>query len=218
MARVIDATVISSLYGETHDRYLLEWALALRALDPAPARVIVGSDRAREIPRVLVVEADAGDRYPQPAFLNAALELAETEWIWQLDVDDVAYEDALDGLELVAGDVWQLGYTSSEGETYLPPQLTGPELLELDRNPFVAGSCVRTAKLRAVGGFPDVALQDWALWRELAIAGATFCSSSRSHFYYRRHAMTRGRTELTIDTRPGHLEEMLARGSRAATV
>jgi hypothetical protein len=211
---VTDATVISCLYGDSHDEYVDEWVRALRGLDPAPAWVIVGTDRPRLIGGVLEVEADAGGRYPQPAYLNAALELVRTEWVWQLDVDDVAFSDALEGLELVAGDVWQLGYTSSDGEDYRPPQLAGAELLELDRNPFVAGSCIRASTLRAVGGFPDVALQDWALWRELARAGASFVSSSRSHFYYRRHAMTRGQTELTISARAEHLEEMLARETR----
>lgn len=218
MVDVIDATVISCLYGDSHDAFVDEWARALRGLDPAPAWIVLGSDRPREIPGVLVVEANAGDRYPQPALLNAALEHVRTEWIWQLDVDDVAYTTALAGLEDVAGDVWQLGYMSSEGEEYLPPQLTAAELLELDRNPFVAGSCIRTSTLRSVGGFPDVALQDWALWRELARAGATFTSSSRSHFYYRRHTMTRGQTELTIAARGEHLAEMLALETDAAAV
>ena len=123
-----DATVISCLYGDSHDEYVDEWVRALRGLDPAPAWVIVGTDRPRLIGGVLEVEADAGGRYPQPAYLNAALELVRTEWVWQLDVDDVAFSDALEGLELVAGDVWQLGYTSSDGEDYRPPQQCWPSV------------------------------------------------------------------------------------------
>ena len=41
-----------------------------------------------------------------------------------------------------------------------------------------------------------------------AQARASFQSSGRTHFHYMRHPHTRGETELTLDCRGKHLEEM----------
>lgn len=196
---IADCTVISCLYGETHLRFLDDWMNGVRALNPMPAAVIVTTESDR----------DCSWSYPQPFYLQAAFDLAETTWVWVHDIDDVAFPDALEGLEDVTADVWQFGYVRSDGEEYIPPKLTAAEVLAAARNPFVAGSCIRTEKLRKVGGFPDVALQDWALWRALARADATFCSSTRPHFRYRRHPDTRGVRELTAGRRADHLAEMM---------
>jgi hypothetical protein len=59
------------------------------------------------------------------------------------------------------------------------------------------------------GGFPDVALQDWALWRQLARMGAVFAPGDRPRFRYMRHGRTRGATELTLKRRASHVREML---------
>jgi hypothetical protein len=82
------------------------------------------------------------------------------------------------------------------------------EILALDHNPFVAGSFVRTDILLDAGGFPDCALQDWALWRRLARIGAVFAPGDRARFKYMRHGLTRGATELTAYDRRKHIVEM----------
>lgn len=208
---MIDATIISCLYGTSHDRFVSDWADGVGRLTPAPSAVVVATDRPRMMLPVRTLTPTGNSwKHPQAFLLQIALDSVETEWIWIHDIDDVAFPDALDGLEDVTADVWQLGYVNSEGEEYLPPQLTASEVVGSVRNPFVAGSCIRAEKLREVGGFPNVALQDWALWRALARAGATFGSSGRTHFHYRRHPDTRGATELIVSDRPEHLAEMFA--------
>lgn len=207
---MIDCTVISCLYGESHDRFVADWADGVGRLSPAPAAVIVGTDRRhRTIHGAQIRVGDCHWNYPQAFYLQTALDFVETEWVWIHDIDDVALPNALDGIDKVTADVWQLGYQRSDGEVYTPPQLAAEEVLTADRNLFVAGSCVRTSKLREVGGFPDCALQDWALWRRLALANATFESSDRIHFNYRRHEDARGEAELTLDRRDGDVREML---------
>lgn len=209
--RRVNTTVISCLYGNTHDRFLGDWLTAVHRLDPAPAEVIVATDRYRHITDGVLEtfwRRNDGSRHPQAFYLNKALDQVETEWVWIHDIDDVAFPDALAGIENVHGDVWQLGYERSDGLLYLPPQLSAEAVLESARNMFVAGSCVRTEALRSVGGFPDLALQDWALWRLLARAGATFTSSGRAHFLYRRHTDARGEHELTLDRRDFDVAEM----------
>lgn len=205
----VDVTVISCLYGETHERFAGEWANAVSDLRPFPyGIVVVACDRPRLVLGGRAV-MPCDWKHQQAYYLQQALNMVDTEWVWIHDIDDVAYPDALKGIDQVAADVWQLGYKRSDGETYLPPQLNADEVLNAERNPFVAGSCVRTETLRKVGGVPDCALQDWALWRRLALAGASFASSDRIHFYYRRHDKTRGAAELTLDRREEHVREML---------
>ena len=210
MIQLVDVTVISCLYGDTHDQFVEDWSDGIKALNPFPSGItIVACDRPLQVLGGFVAGPCNGWHHPQAFFLQQALERVETEWVWIHDIDDVARSNALRGIRQVDADVWQLGYYRSDGETYIPPQLDAAGVLESDTNPFVAGSCIRTRTLRAVGGFPDCALQDWALWRRLALAGATFQSSKRVHFDYRRHPEARGERELTLEHRDADVREML---------
>lgn len=206
---MVDVTLISCVYGDSHDRFVDDWAGGVRRLDPAPTAVIVTSDRKRRIRGARVSPQACTWKHPQAFHLQAALNQVETKWVWIHDIDDYAFVDALKGIEDVTADVWQMGYERSDGDFYLPPHMDATEVAVAARNPFVAGSCIRTVALRHVGGFPDLALQDWALWRALARDGATFDSSDRTHFYYRRHEWTRGTTELTVEHRPVDMAEMV---------
>lgn len=212
MESVVNCTIISSLYGDTHDRYLPEWLDGIAAMDPQPHEVILSTDRSRFIPQVneVVHRMNGGWKHQESFHLTKALGLVTTDWVWIHNVDDVAYPDALDGIDEVEEDVWQLGFHRSDDEIYLPPQLTAAEVLASERNLFVGPSCIRTAALKRMGGVPDCALQDWTMWRKVAQAGGTFKSSDRVHFYYRRHRDTRGAVELTLDRRAEHTAEMEA--------
>lgn len=204
-----DVTIISCLYGTTHDRFVDEWETAVKRLDPFPRGItVVACEGEREV----LGGFDAGPclwAHPQAFYLQKALEQVETEWVWVLDIDDTAFPAALAGVELVQADAWMLGYLRSDDHRYLPPQLEPEEVLLSDRNPFAAGSCIRTTALRVCGGFRDLALQDWALWRALAQAGCSFQASDRLHYHYRRHADTRGERELTLDRRDHDVLAML---------
>lgn len=201
--------VVSCVYGTTHTRFVKRWAAAIQALDPKPDAVIVATDGGIHIPGAKVVESYCHWRHPQAWYLQQAIMAAETDWVWIVDIDDEAYPSGLKGLEDVAADVWQVGFERSDGEKYRPPQLTAAEFLASKQNVFVGASMIRTDIFRDVGGYPDVALQDWGLWRRLARHGATFESSSRLHFAYMRHPRTRAVVELTLDVREEHLAEMM---------
>lgn len=194
----MSVTVVSCVYGTRFWGFVERWWDAVEKLDPAP-------DDVR-----LVKGGECPWRHPQAYYLNQAIAESGTEWVWIVDIDDIAHPDALAGLDDVDADVWQMGFDRSDGETYVPPPLSNGEYLASPRNVYVAGSAIRVEAFRAVGGFRDVALQDWDLWRRLAVHGARFQSSGRTHFRYMRHALTRGATELTMDRRGEHLEEMLS--------
>lgn len=202
-------TVVSCVYGSHYRRFVKRWAEAVAALDPTPDAVVVATDGSIDIPGARVVESFCHWRYPQAWYLQQAISAAQTDWVWIVDIDDLAFPDGLDGLDAVAADVWQLGFERSDGEVYIPPRLSAAEFLASDRNVYVAASMIRTDIFREVAGFADVALQDWALWRRLARHGATVEPSARTHFGYMRHPRSRGATELTLDVRADHLAEMM---------
>lgn len=205
----MSVTVVSCVYGRTFSRYIDRWTDCIRALAPRADRVIVASDAQHRIPIADTLRLRCTWRHPQAFYLNAAIRLVDTEWVWVVDIDDMAMRDGLAGIEDVDADVWQMGFVRSDGVLHLPPALTNDEYLAADGNQYVSGSAFRVDAFREAGGFQDVAFQDWALWRRLASDGATFQSSGRPHFHYMRHPDTRGETELTIDVREQHTREML---------
>jgi hypothetical protein len=208
---MVDVTIISCLYGQTHDDYLGDWLNCVGRLNPAPREVIIGTDRYRHITSVFEVSRRRQNRssYPQAFHLNSALDQVQSEWVWIHDIDDLAFPDALEGIESAEADVVQCGYERSDGEVYIPPVMENEAFLAHGGNPFVAGSFVRTDILLDAGGFPDCALQDWALWRQLARIGAVFAPGDRARFKYMRHGQTRGARELTLEERGRHMREML---------
>lgn len=197
----MSVTVVSCMYGLAYRRFRGRWEESVRALERKPDDFcIVAPGNVEECPW----------RHPQAYYLQQAIEKSDTDWVWILDIDDTALPDALNGIDDVEADVWAMGYERSDGEVYIPPQLTAAEVLASPKSLIPGASAIRTEAFRACGGFSDVALQDWALWRALARNGATFESSERPHFRYNRHPATRGETELTLERRADHMAEMLA--------
>ena len=210
-------TVVSSVYGDrNYHSFVPRWFKAIRNLENPPAEIIIGTDRPTYESAVEVVSENRWT-YPQAFHLQDAISHASTEWVWICDIDDLAMPDALNGIEDVTEDVWQMGYVRQPDELYyVPPQLAAAEVLASEKNRFVAGSAFRRDAFEEVGGFPDVAFQDWGLWRRMALHGMRFKSSGRAHFYYNRHLATRGATELTMDRRVAQTAEMMESETRVA--
>jgi hypothetical protein len=141
--------------------------------------------------------------------LQRAIDYVDTDWFWICDIDDQVMPDGLAGLDEIAADVWQVGFHRSDGEIYLPPRLTNDEYLALEKNVYVGSSMVRTEAFHNVGGFDDIAFQDWGLWRKLARDGHTFDVSDRPHFEYTLHPTTRTELEFTTAARKAQIAEMM---------
>jgi glycosyltransferase involved in cell wall biosynthesis len=206
----LSVSVVSCIYGDRYDGFVDEWAAAIAALDPQPDEVIVASDRDREISGARVVVSACEWTHPQAWHLKDAIDYAGGDWAWIVDIDDLAFPDALEGIEQVDASVWQMGFLRSDGEVYTPPQLTAKQFLRQRKCVFTAGSAIRLTEFWRCGGLSDVALQDWALWRRMARHDSTFKASGRVQYLYRRHPETRGELELTVAVRGEHLAEMTA--------
>lgn len=207
----VSVSVVSCLYGENgYERFVTRWAEHIAALNRRPDHVIVAADRACGLPAfVKAIVKPCPWLHPQAFYLNEAILAAPTEWVWIVDIDDRAMPDALDGIDQVAADVWAVGYQCGT-ETYVPPAMTADDVLAAKTSVIPAGSAIRKEAFVRCGGFRDVAFQDWALWRSLAEHGASFESSGRVQYRYRRHDLARTAVELTAERRAGHLAEMMA--------
>ena len=206
----VSVAVVTCVYGEDHARFLPAWIESVLGMNRQPGEILVATDRDYEIPGARVIVSACTWRHPQAYYHQQAVLAAETDWVWIMGVDDTVLPDALDGIEGVGADVWQMGYLRSDGLHHIPPKLTAAEYLALDGNPFVGASAVRADAFRRCGGFPDVAFEDWGLWRRMARAGCSFESSGRAHFNYTLGPGTRSSVELLAADRARHLEEMFA--------
>jgi len=200
---VCDVTIVSCVYGDRgFDSFIPRWLKAVNDLENPPQDAIVSAD-------TFVSSEQAGWTHPQAFHLQDAITRAETEWVWIVDIDDLPMPDGLNGIEDVTEDVWQMGYLRHpDGHLHIPPQLCCSEILSSPNNSLTAGSAFRRDAFLEVGGFPDVAFQDWGLWRRMARHGMRFLASDRAHYHYNRHPATRTAVELTYNLRNQHLQEL----------
>jgi len=200
-----------------HGRFFPRWVDAVRKLEPAPERVIVATHSPWDFDGVDLLRVACTWTHPQAFYMQRAIELADgCEWVWPLDIDDIPLADALLELEFDDADVLQLGFIRSDGVSYVPPELENDDYLASWTNPYVGASLLRRDAFLRVGGYADVAFQDWAIWRRLAASGARFRSTGRTHFHYMQHPYTRTATELGIELRAAHIDEMI--GAEVAAV
>ncbi len=202
-----DVTIVTALYGTNgHSEFLPRWLDAVRAVDPAPRRLIISSDRSLYIDGVTCLNTESAWKHPQAWYYQQAVDQADTEWVWTLDVDDAALPDSLAGIDAVEADVWQMGYVNGRN-TYIVPDLTNDEYLAKTGNCYVGSSAFRTEAFHHVGGFDDLGYQDWGLWRKMCKAGLVFQSSGRANLEYLEPHMRTVR-EFNTANRVAYLAEM----------
>jgi hypothetical protein len=177
-------TVYSVCYGN-YDRFLPDWWASVVALNPAPADVVLITDRPQPIDCRQVIAAPSG-RYPYSTYLNTAVQACTTEHVATLDCDDTAMPDALAGTNYDV-DVYIWGLERSDGKIHCPTNRSAGEVLELGYNPFNHGGVHTVDIWRRAGGFRDVGYSDWAFYIDCAHAGATFATSGRVNYRYQWH-------------------------------
>ena len=198
-------TLWTTCFG-SYGRFLDGWIDA--AMRSGADEILVASDTERPVPdgvRLEVVDTDF--RFREAGFRNEACGLAEHEWLWQIDVDDRIVPDAASMLEGQSSGVVQVGYQRSDGQVYIPSVIANERYLASGGNSYVAGSPFTRKALEVAGGFPDVALSDWGLWRKMARAGVTFAASGRIAYLYRwePHDSLTG-----VYTDPQHVADVMA--------
>lgn len=133
------------------------------------------------------------DRREGPAVVrNRLVEQAHTPWVVFLDDDDLLYPHYPDtvGPHLPGADVVYTAWDLSGADEPFPHPWFDPDLLRT-RNFIPVTACVRVRSFRAVGGFPDAALEDHELWKLLLDRGCRFTYVPTIAWHYRRRQDSR---------------------------
>lgn len=181
----------------------LEAALASIAVNTLqPARIIVCEDGPLRADLAAVIEAQARrlpilrHRNPGPCGLhhnlNAALPLVETDWIARADADDLNLPDRFQaqfdyiathpGVDAVGGDIEEFFPDGRARTKSMPTHHAAIVRYAALRNPLNHPTVVlRTAAVRAAGGYPDIPRrEDYGLWVNMIGQGALMANLSRT--------------------------------------
>lgn len=166
---VSPVTCISVVYGDYWDLFSDGWIASIRALDPAPAEVILATDVPRRIDGVRTItigQAHMADYY------NATVAEAKTDWIFGGGFDDPWLPHAMMPVDTEAD---AYGYpmfrTGLINDTF---SYKGgyDNIINLNHNPMEGGWFYRTELLREIP-FPRVGLLDYAHFLYMRAAAKT---------------------------------------------
>jgi glycosyltransferase involved in cell wall biosynthesis len=124
---------------------------------------------------------------------NAGLEVARGDAIALLDDDDLWYPHHLatvwEAMERTGADVVyaDCDETGRRDGHHIEVKPFDGDLIERENFICVPATLVRTSALRAAGGFPGGALEDWGLWRAMHARGARFHFEPVRTVAYRFH-------------------------------
>ncbi|MHA7987755.1 glycosyltransferase family 2 protein [Rathayibacter sp. CAU 1779] len=176
----------------------------LRAL-PADGRMIVRDDgssdgtvavlNAVNDPRLTVV---GGTALGIPGSRNDLLGRVKTEYVAQMDADDISlpyrFASAAAGFHKGADFVFAPVIKWKSGTPLVKPQAMRPIAAHASRfhllidNPFMQPTMVaRTKAVRALGGYHEVASEDYELWLRASTAGYAIVRLSTPSTIYRLH-------------------------------
>lgn len=185
--------IVTVAYGDTYLRFLPRWLQAITQLDHIPDEVVIVSNRypdltyigAQHMPEPItwITTTTQPTRHAQ-ILANEGIETLGTEWVCKMDVDDVIYPHALNGLEDIQEDVLMFGISiNGHTDLYAKP-VTGEQILASQDNLLFAGSPFRKTVWEASSGFQDTMYDDWVFWREAARNGFTFTPSGSIDYEY----------------------------------
>jgi hypothetical protein len=192
--------VFSCQFNGWYEEYLDGWFEA--CLAAKPDQIVLVSDRIRPVPNGvdLVVVDSVPDGARASFFLNHAVGALDTEWCWNMDIDDLIFVDGLSDVRHVDADVFAAGMRTTQGSVYVPRGISSESILASPKNYMNAGSAFRKMVWSECGGYPDVRIYDWGLWRRLARIDARFSCSTKANYLYRMgHESLSSRSETGED-------------------
>lgn len=192
----MNITVVTSAWG-TYGRFLPEWLASIEAQTVRPAAVvIVNAGIEDDLPvRLALARFPIPWRYVKIPYKgmgnarNAAVRLADTEWVMHLDADDYLTPTAIEDAAAVAdrADVIPLA-GERDGKLIDFFRTTNRRILNGDFGTYSCAPFRREIWEKR----PYIEINDWvdsALWVGFAHMGARFVGTQthRAGFVYRRH-------------------------------
>jgi hypothetical protein len=156
------------------------WSECVRAMSPAPDRVVVASDEPIETDFEVVI-CPAKSLGPMR---QAALDICNTEWFVPSDLDDLPMSNYIKDLNpdcdihsfaLQIGNVVFKGIPDQWNHAFLPDAV----------NPLISCSAFKT-KWKEKVRFRDVGWEDWAFWLDMKKAGAKVFFDDTIRYTYTR--------------------------------
>ncbi len=182
---VDNLTLVGVSWGtEYFSKYKERWVASVLALDPAPAHIVIATDRELPLPphfRQVPIEQP----YHWEAF-NCAVRAAETEWVCGLMLDDTMPSDGLVDIDM-SGDVESSIAIDSHGSTMKPDPQRWRDAMD---QPWYPLSGFQVIKRDVFLRFPyrPVEWADWIQALEWLAAGVDVRFSNRVRQHYTLHA------------------------------
>ena len=186
--------VVAVAYGDTYRAFLPRWMRAMTMLEQKPQQIMVVTDDVPDciarlgdvyLSSVIFKQAHGTfERHPQ-YLVNEGIASMHTDWICKMDMDDIIFPHAFNGLHDCLADVYMFGIQLDE--KWLPAHhITAKDVLRSNHNLIFSGSPFRRWVWEKQG-FRDMICEDWMFWIDAAKNGARFQASPNIDYEYVIH-------------------------------
>jgi len=185
--------IVASVVGEAYYKFVFPWSVRIAGLNRRPDVVTIAHDGIPEIYRSAVdeiltvqwIKSDMPWKIHPQINVNAAIAETDTTWIAKVDIDDLLFCHALDGVDSSLCDVMNYGYRIGDQDY---PSIVYPAeyIKQKVHNPI--GSCSPFRRwLWEENPFEDMLYDDWCFWIKAARLGADFDATHRVDYIYSVH-------------------------------
>lgn len=186
--------VVAVAYGDTYRAFLPRWMRAMTMLEQKPQQIMVVTDDVPDciarlgdvyLSSVIFKQAHGTfERHPQ-YLVNEGIASMNTDWICKMDMDDIIFPHAFNGLHDCLADVYMFGIQLDE--KWLPAHhITAKDVLRSNHNLIFSGSPFKRWVWEKQG-FRDMICEDWMFWIDAAKNGARFQASPNIDYEYVIH-------------------------------
>lgn len=186
--------VVAVAYGDNYRAFLPRWMRAMTMLEQKPQQIMVVTDDVPDciarlgdvyLSSVIFKQAHGTfERHPQ-YLVNEGIASMNTDWICKMDMDDIIFPHAFNGLHDCLADVYMFGIQLDE--KWLPAHhITAKDVLRSNHNLIFSGSPFKRWVWEKQG-FRDMICEDWMFWIDAAKNGARFQASPNIDYEYVIH-------------------------------
>lgn len=186
--------VVAVAYGDTYRAFLPRWVRAMTMLERKPEQIMVVTDDVPDciarlgdvyLSSVIFKQAHGTfERHPQ-YLVNEGIASLSTDWVCKMDMDDIIFPHAFNGLHDCLADVYMFGIQL--GEKWLPAHhVTAKDVLRSSHNLIFSGSPFQRWVWEKQP-FRDMICEDWMFWIDAAKNGARFQASPNIDYEYVIH-------------------------------
>lgn len=190
----MSVAVVAVAYGDKYRAFIPRWARAVNSLERTPDRVLIVTDDVpsamatlgqAELGRVTFLQARGTFNVHPQYLINEGIAAVNTEWVCKMDIDDIIFPHALNGLHDCLADIYMFGFQFNE--MWIPAHhVTAKDVLRSQYNTVSSGSPFRRWVWEKQP-YRDMICEDWMFWIDAAKNGARFQASANIDYQYVIH-------------------------------